>query len=69
MDGDEIADAEDVCPLDPNDDADGDGICNNSDNCPSISNADQADDNANGKGDACDWQKGYSVNVVQDTDD
>ena len=33
-DGDDFGDICDVCPNDPDDDADGDGLCGDIDNCP-----------------------------------
>ena len=63
-DGDGVCDACDVCPNDPNDDADNDGICvgsgylppntGDNDNCPAVPNADQHDTDGDGPGDACD---------------
>jgi hypothetical protein len=53
-DGDGIADVDDSCPNDPDNDIDGDGICGDVDNCRSIANADQADADGDGIGDVCD---------------
>jgi N-acetylneuraminic acid mutarotase len=53
-DGDGIADACDVCPLDPLNDGDNDGICGSVDNCPSESNHAQLDSDADGLGELCD---------------
>jgi cysteine-rich repeat protein len=36
-------------------DADGDGVCNDDDNCLNIANADQSDGDADGYGEACDF--------------
>lgn len=53
-DSDGIADACDLCPLDPLDDQDLDGVCHGLDNCPATTNASQADGDGDGTGDACD---------------
>ena len=53
-DGDSLPDFCDVCPVDPENDADGDGICEVDDNCPIIANSGQADGDSDGAGDACD---------------
>jgi len=52
-DYDFIADADDACPMDPDNDADGDGVCGDIDNCPAVANPDQFDIDQNGVGDAC----------------
>ena len=55
--GDGVADCRDVCPHDPDDDADHDGICGDIDNCPQDSNHSQADVDGDGFGDACDAEE------------
>ena len=58
VDGDGVADANDICPQLYNplqEDQDGDGFGNLCDNCPTVDNADQADTNADGIGDACEF--------------
>jgi hypothetical protein len=57
IDGDGIADQDDICPTisDPaQTDTDHDGRGDECDNCPTVPNNDQADSNGNGIGDACD---------------
>ncbi|MEQ1567882.1 MAG: thrombospondin type 3 repeat-containing protein [Myxococcota bacterium] len=44
----------DLCPLDPQNDADTDGRCSDADNCPVDANADQLDSDLDLAGDACD---------------
>lgn len=56
-DNDGVADSEDNCVDDPNDDqsdADNDGVGDACDNCPSVSNPSQTDTDGDGVGDACD---------------
>ncbi|MFN3200158.1 MAG: MopE-related protein [Bradymonadia bacterium] len=56
-DGDGIADADDICPNDPDPrqaDLDFDGVGNACDNCGGSVNPDQADSDGDGVGDACD---------------
>jgi hypothetical protein len=53
-DGDGIADEEDICLLDPGNDADADGICADLDNCPNDMNSDQVDADGDAQGDPCD---------------
>lgn len=53
-DGDGIGNACDLCPNDPNNDADGDGDCGEVDNCPTVANANQANADSDAYGDACD---------------
>lgn len=53
-DADNLCDADDPCPFDPDNDLDGDGLCGNVDNCPADANPDQYDVDADGIGDACD---------------
>ncbi len=53
-DEDGSGDACDLCPLDPQNDADGDGLCGNVDNCPDFASFDQTDTDGDGVGDVCD---------------
>jgi len=53
-DGDDLSDACDPCPNDPDNDADGDGLCAQTDNCPETFNPEQLDADGDGLGDACD---------------
>jgi len=53
-DGDALPDFCDVCPMDPENDADGDGLCESDDNCPVVANPDQSDLDGDLTGDACD---------------
>jgi len=55
-DGDQVSDAIDNCPDDPNPDqtdTDGDQVGDICDNCPETANPDQLDTDADGAGDAC----------------
>ena len=57
LDGDGVADCQDVCPSVPDPgqaDQDGDGVGDRCDNCAAAPNADQADSDRDGAGDACD---------------
>ena len=59
IDGDGIADEEDNCPDDPNNDqadADSDGLGDACDNCPSDVNPGQEDADSDGLGDACGYE-------------
>ena len=53
-DNDGLGNVCDVCPLDPDNDAEGDGICGDVDNCRSVANSDQRDIDNDGLGDSCD---------------
>lgn len=53
-DNDNLCDADDPCPFDPDNDLDGDGLCGDVDNCPADANPGQYDVDADGIGDACD---------------
>jgi hypothetical protein len=53
-DDDGIVDICDVCPNDPDDDADGDGLCADVDNCPTVSNPSQNNSDGDPLGNACD---------------
>lgn len=55
-DGDDVANADDAFPDDPEEtvDGDADGVGDNGDNCPAVANDDQADLDLDGIGDACD---------------
>jgi hypothetical protein len=52
-DGDGTPDDCDLCPHDPDNDADRDGICGEADNCPGSFNPLQEDSNGDDSGDAC----------------
>jgi hypothetical protein len=52
MDG--VGNVCDICPIDPDNDADGDGVCGDLDNCPLVKNSDQSDTDSDGKGNLCD---------------
>jgi Thrombospondin type 3 repeat len=54
VDFDGTGDACDVCPHDPDDDADGDGLCADVDNCPLVPSIDQSDTDGDGVGNLCD---------------
>ncbi len=53
-DADNLVDACDLCPADPDNDIDGDGLCGNVDNSPFDANADQIDTDLDEIGDASD---------------
>ncbi len=69
VDGDDVPGGFDLCPLDPNDDADGDGLCADSDNCDQTANPGQQDaGDGDGVGDACDNCPATDNSTQTDTD-
>jgi hypothetical protein len=62
-DGDNVCDADDICPLDSPDDSDGDGVCTSEDACPG--GDDTVDGDADGVADACD---ACPLDAANDTD-
>jgi len=72
-DNDGHPDADDICPLIPNDggrcdDNDSDGIFSNNDNCPNVPNPDQADSDGDGIGDACEEDNCPFVSNIDQAD-
>lgn len=59
----------DICPIDPQNDADGDLICGDEDNCPAVANDDQADGDADYVGDSCDNCAALANDDQADADD